>query len=104
MSKYIDADALKVNVEEMEVFVDANDFESNIDYRMLAYLLERIEKSLLGIIDNMEAADVAPVIRCKNCRYSEVFGWRRFCKGKLCFAAYALVTDDDFCSQGERKK
>ena len=61
MSKYIDADALKTNVEKMEVFVDANDFEHDIDYRMLAYLLERIEKSLLDIIDNMEAADVAPV-------------------------------------------
>lgn len=71
MSKYINADALKANVKEMEVFVDANDFGRDIDYHMLTYLLERIEKSLIDIIDNMEAADVAPVV------YAE-WGMRRF--------------------------
>lgn len=71
MSKYINADALKAKVKEMNIFIDLNDSESDIDCYMLTYLLERIEKSLIDIIDNMEAADVAPVV------YAE-WGLRRF--------------------------
>lgn len=67
MSKYINADALKANVKEMEVFIDSNDFEYDIDHRMLAYLLEQVEKSLIDIIDNMEAVDVAPVVYSEWC-------------------------------------
>lgn len=65
MSKYINADALKAKVKEMNIFIDLNDSESDIDCYMLTYLLERIEKSLIDIIDNMEAADVAPVVHAE---------------------------------------
>lgn len=39
-------------------------------------------------IEIQPAADVVPVVRCKDCKYY-----------KRC----NLMTDDDFCSDGERK-
>ena len=45
------------------------------------------------------AADVAPVVRCKDCiHYEPCEGGKDFC----CFHATGIVPDD-FCSYGERK-
>lgn len=52
-------------------------------------------------LENEPAADVAPVVRCKNCRYSNFdpeYG-KRWCDRCL---SCMLVRDDDFCSYGER--
>ena len=51
------------------------------------------------------AADVAPVVRCKDCKNSCKDGTGRTCEGywyKLSEFAVS-VEDDDFCSYGERK-
>lgn len=51
------------------------------------------------------AADVAPVVRCKDCKYSCKDGTGRTCEGywyKLSEFA-VLVEDDGFCSYGKRK-
>ena len=44
------------------------------------------------------AADVAPVVRCKDCKYNR--------GSKKCLnpdSFFAMPKDDDFCSYGERK-
>lgn len=50
------------------------------------------------------AADVAPVVRCKDCLYS-TDSWAKVNeKGFLiCPASGMEITDMDFCSYGERK-
>ena len=54
-------------------------------------------------IAEMPAADVAPVVRCKDCRYSEQAQWNR--KGyRICPASHMEIEDDDFCSYAERKE
>ena len=49
----------------------------------------------MNAIDEMPAADVAPVVRCKDCK------WYPFC-------CRTIRTDgnrpDDYCSYGERKE
>lgn len=45
------------------------------------------------IIAGMSAADVAPVVRCKDCRYFKMY---------KCRMGYS--SHDDFCSYGERKE
>ena len=50
------------------------------------------------IIAGMPAADVAPVVRCKDCKYNR--------GSKKCLnpdSFFAVPKDDDFCSYGERK-
>lgn len=46
-------------------------------------------------------ADVAPVVRCRDCKYSyeDIFG--RCCSHGPC--AGWVVLDDSFCGQGERR-
>lgn len=49
-------------------------------------------------IDQVPAADVVPVVRCKNCKYNR--------GSKKCLnpdSFFAVPKDDDFCSYGERK-
>ena len=50
--------------------------------------------------------DLVPVVRCKDCKGSEVFQndssgvMARYCKA---FTLKRIVADDDYCSYGERK-
>lgn len=63
---------------------------------------------LLEAILNAPAADVAEVVRCKDCKYSVKYS----CKNDACYQfticrrreSYSEgVEEDDFCSYGERK-
>ena len=64
---------------------------SGYDTRMLY----EIHDALTGIT----AADVAPVVRCKECKFRENDD---FCTGRG--FPYQLVPDDGFCDKGERKE
>lgn len=61
---------------------------------------------LVDIFAEIPAADVAPVVHCKDCKYSCIDGNGRTCEG--CWyelSEYAVpVKDDDFCSYAERKE
>ncbi len=53
-------------------------------------------------INSIPAADVAPVTRCKDCKYME--GASPNDKGFLiCPASGMEIVPDDFCSYGERR-
>lgn len=56
-------------------------------------------------INSIPAADVAPVVRCKDCKYSCKDGTGRTCEGYWYeLSEFAVpVEDDGFCSYGERK-
>ena len=52
-------------------------------------------------IDNLPAADVVEVVRCKNCRYYPTTKVNE--KGFLiCPASSMEITEADYCSYGER--
>lgn len=52
-------------------------------------------------IDAIPAADVAPVVLCKDCKYAARAKWNK--KGyRICPASHMEITNDDFCSYGER--
>ena len=56
-----------------------------------------------GAIKSIPAADVAPVIRCEECRYYQNAKINK--KGFLiCPASGMEITEDDYCSYGERKE
>ena len=55
------------------------------------------------LIKQAPAADVAPVIRCEECRYYQNAKINK--KGFLiCPASGMEITEDDYCSYGERKE
>lgn len=61
---------------------------------------EDVESTVAGF----PAADVMPVVRCKDCKKSGVteFG-RRYCKEPLGMYGCVPVKDDDFCNYGKRR-
>ena len=72
---------------------------------MAEYIEREKAKSLLHIeyayaaeqlLDEIPAADVAPVVRCKDCKHE--FG------GSCIICWFQKRKPDDFCSYGERKE
>ena len=62
-------------------------------------------EDVISSVENAPAADVAPVVRCKDCKFSHADGHGRTCEGYWFeLSEYAVsVKDDAFCSYGERR-
>ena len=58
---------------------------------------EKFEAAINGIL----AADVAPVVRCKDCKHCDPENYH--CDHAMSTAAPLRRKPDDFCSYGERK-
>jgi len=79
MAEYIDKNATVGILEAMS---------RNADCECIKKRLEKAAKR----VNTMPAADVAPVVHCKNCRKFKTYACRMVASGY-----------DDFCSYGERK-
>ena len=79
MAEYIDKNATVGILEAMSRSADCE------------CIKKRLEKAAKRV-NIMPAADVAPVVRCKNCRKFKTYSCRMVASGY-----------DDFCSYGERK-
>jgi hypothetical protein len=55
-----------------------------------------VEKAAMMAVSGKTAADYAPVVRCKDCKYRNPYGYR-------CRRDNLWHDSDDFCSYGERK-
>lgn len=53
---------------------------------------------------SVPAADVAPVVRCKDCKYAYINSFSAASGVALCSASTKVMQQDDFCSYGERKE
>lgn len=58
-------------------------------------------ETVLEYAENLPAADVEPVVRCRECKYSYEDISGRCCSHGPC--KDWVVLDDSFCSQGERR-
>ena len=89
MARYIDADSLLKRIFPYDL-VDKKQYALNA-------------QSVYNAIESSSAADVVPVVRCKDCK--------RFVDNKEARVQYCTrelknlrVKPDDFCSYGERKE
>ena len=62
--------------------------------------LSIIQRDLLTI----PAADVAPVTRCKDCKYAYINSFAESSGEALCTLSGKPMQQDDFCSYGEPKE
>lgn len=70
-------------------------------YVMCAGQDKTFVKAMEQVIDDCPAIDAVPVVHCKDCTYRTSAMFNR--KGYLaCPASGMEITDDDFCSHGER--
>lgn len=87
MSRYIDADNLIKKMQER--YNDLSSGDGYYDHFTQGY------EDALSMVENEPTADVAEVVRCKECKFYSVNG---HC-GVLGFCE-----PDEFCSRGERRK
>lgn len=69
----------------------------------VAHIMRPEDKRLKAEMANIPATDVAPVVRCKDCTYAELYEGSEclYCMNIAGLCTY--VMDDDYCSYGERK-
>lgn len=71
----------------------------------MAYTMETETDAavVLRMIDDAPAADVAPVVRCKDCKYlaNATVNSNGFL---ICHVTDMEIAPEDFCSYGERKE
>ena len=100
MAEYIDRDAIYTAFAN--ACTDVLERESEI-YYIAGFSYEHV----IEILDNIPAADVAPVVRCRDCKWfannndGEWFGCWLF--NAIRAVPGDAPTPDDFCSKGERK-
>ena len=82
MAECVDREALR------KVLENWRDAHADVDDEQGCGLLEYV----IWEVDAQPAADVAPVVRCKDCRKFKTYACRMVASGY-----------DDFCSYGERK-
>lgn len=59
----------------------------------------QVASSIASDLEDIEPADVAPVVRCKDCKYNAT---THKCLNPDSF--FLIPKDDDFCSFGERRE
>lgn len=59
-------------------------------------------ETVLEYAENLPAADVAPVVRCKDCKYSWEDIGGLMCSYGCCVDS--IVREDFFCADGEQKE
>jgi hypothetical protein len=87
MAEYIDREAA----------LEICDKEYKERLRMHDYCGDTVAWNIGGAIKELPCADVAPVVRCKYCKYRDGTPGQ---PNILC----AQMHEDDFCSYGERKE
>jgi hypothetical protein len=84
--KLIDVDALKKEINFLQIITEIDDSWSN------GYVTGLL--SIKDVVKTMPTIDAVEVVRCKDCKY-----WDDEDRCKL-----AWTMPDEYCSRGERKK
>ena len=92
MAEYIERDALMLRIKE----IHCAECDSYNGLRCRACLVD----DALDYIDSEPAADVAPVVHCKDCKHRDPEDKRCDCG---CWHNPFTTNDNDFCNYGERK-
>ncbi len=71
------------------------------DKTLLSIMQNGTDAGTVGVIMNLPTADVAEVVRCRDC----VFNQRERGNGMIdCYKSIRLVAPDHFCGYGKRKE
>ena len=94
MAEYIDREALR------KVLENWRDAHADVDDEQGCGLIEDV----IWEVDAQTAADVAPVVRCKDCKHYDLgVCLKIYSDGNAHPEAWQSRRPEDFCSYGERK-
>ena len=90
-------------MSEKKEYIERGAFIDFIDAGHLRYATEKVfsENDLVKMISERPAADVEPVIRCKNCEYSGKIDsiFQTWCKKDM-----RRVNNDFYCAHGKERE
>ena len=90
--KYIEVgDAVKILCHDCIRYVFPTTAEPTTEFIKL--------NNAINLLQLYPSADVEPVVRCKDCRWKADTIDESWCD----FHEFTILSDDDFCSYGERK-
>lgn len=90
MAEYIEREAAIKAMEKADYTAIADDADScKADY-------------LREVIESVPAADVVPVVRCKDCKHAYINSFSVTSGVVFCSSNMKAMQEDDFCSYGER--
>lgn len=90
MDEYIEREAAIKAMEKADYTAIADDADScKADY-------------LREVIESVPAADVVPVVRCKDCKHAYINSFSVTSGVVFCSSNMKAMQEDDFCSYGER--
>jgi hypothetical protein len=105
MAKYVDAQALRDWLKHIPL-KDLSDGQG-----LCRVIMEDDFKSAISFLPESAVADMVPVVRCKDCRYSRprIAAEKEVLRENvvICTAIsseYFTKWEDDFCSEGVRKE
>lgn len=99
MAEYIEREALIAHIKDLPTWwADAG----GVYGRSMKYPEGMFDcEDVISSIENAPAADVAPVVRCKDCLYTRTVYGRLVCKYGTCSGC--ILREDFFCANGTRK-
>ena len=100
MAEYIERKALLASVESIDWY-SVNRGKLTTGAKSSENALYKAN-DIYAAIDNAPSADVAPVVRCKDCKHCDPENYH--CDHHMGTAAPLKRKPDDFCSYGERKE
>lgn len=80
--------------------IDADALDFTFDRRCFSAGDEQYVRGVddaIGVINNAPTVDAVSVVRCREFRY-------HLPKGSVCQLSGTDITEDDFCSRGQRKE
>ena len=101
MPRYIDADDIHKKIDAIQISLESNDdkvwYKNKPYYKGLAMSRR--------IIDEQPTADVAEVVRCKDCKYKTVTSDGEYNPEDIVCEYFMSdgFRETDFCSYGERE-
>lgn len=61
-------------------------------------------ETVMEYAESLPTADVAPVVRCRDCKFAYINSFSAASGIALCTSSGQPMQQDDFCSYGERKE
>lgn len=88
----------------MAEYIDREAFKKEIRRLSTHYLNEWDTLGVLAAVDRIPAADVRPVVLCRDCIHARRYTNKIKCGYWSEQTASEIVCEDDFCSYGEKRE
>lgn len=97
----INAETFPNKLKEMMIQIDKNGGKPEEDWFLYGFDEFVLALDVIDLVKEMPTVDAVPVVRCKNCRYFNKYGFKL--EYTECTHFDCDVSEDGYCAWGETK-